>query len=328
MELIILKTQECAKVIENKWNRAAPIIYILIGTFLISINSLLGKTVGMNANQIVYVRGIVMCLLGQVIANISKVDLYGFQRDVYTKLFQRSIIGCFATLLFYTGLRYVNIAEAQVLLQTSPFWTTLIAIYYLKTETLSWKLFTNLIVCFIGIIFITQPPFLKTLLGQSVDIIKNSETQFFGCILLLFSAFFFSLVQVLINNLSNKVNQLVIPQYFGITSLIISSIVCIIDPSLIWRNPSLIEAILLLLLGLVSYLQQIFLNRAYMKGDLTEMSMLGQTQILYGYIFDILRGAHISYLSVLGSILIVGALFKVIMDKKKQREKLQKELPK
>ncbi|CAD8097965.1 unnamed protein product [Paramecium sonneborni] len=325
MELIILKTQSCAKMIEDKWIRAAPIIYILIGTFLISINSLLGKTVGMNANQIVYTRGIVWCLLGSVIANSSKVKLYGFSRDVYMKLFQRSIIGCFATLLFYTSLKYVNIAEAQVLLQTSPFWTTLIAIFYLKTEILSYKLFANLILCFLGIILITQPPFLQQILGQNISTIKNSETQLFGCILLLFSAFFFSLVQVLINNLSNKVNQLVIPQYFGVTSLIISSIVCIIEPNFIWRYPSLIETILLLSVGLVSYLQQIFLNRAYMKGDLTEMSMLGQTQILYGYIFDIISGAHISFLSVLGSLLIVGALLKVILDKKKQREKLQKE---
>ncbi|CAD8094396.1 unnamed protein product [Paramecium sonneborni] len=325
MELIILKTQQCAKVIENKWTRTAPIIYILIGTFLISINSLLGKTVGMNANQIVYSRGIIMFLLGSVIANSSKVNLYGFSRDVYSKLFQRSIIGCIATLLFYTGLKYVNIAEAQVLLQTSPFWTTLIAILYLKTEVFSYKLFANLLLCFLGIIFITQPPFLKLILGQKISTINNSETQFFGCILLLISAFFFSLVQILINNLSNKVNQLVIPQYFGVTSLVISSIVCIIEPNFIWRNPSPFEAILLLSVGLVSYLQQIFLNRAYMKGDLTEMSMLGQTQILYGYIFDLLRGAHISLLSVLGSIMIVGALLKVILDKKKLREKLQKE---
>lgn len=161
MEILILKTQEYAKILEDRCARTAPIIYILIGTFLISINSLLGKTLGMNANQIVYGRGMVMCLLGTVIAQSSKISLYGFSRDVNKKLLMRSIIGCFATLFFYTGLNHVNIAEAQVLLQTSPFWTTIIAIYMLKTETFSWKLLINLIVCFTGILLITQPPFVK-----------------------------------------------------------------------------------------------------------------------------------------------------------------------
>ena len=65
------------------------------------IMSLLGIiATAMNANQIVYGRGMVMCILGTMIAQSSKISLYGFSRDVNKKLLMRSIIGCFATLFF------------------------------------------------------------------------------------------------------------------------------------------------------------------------------------------------------------------------------------
>lgn len=112
MKILIAKTEECSNAVEKKWTRAAPIIYILLGTFLISIISLLGKALKMNANEIVYGRGAVMCILGTIISKSSNISLYGFSREVNKKIFMRSIVGCFATMFFYTGLNHVNIAEA------------------------------------------------------------------------------------------------------------------------------------------------------------------------------------------------------------------------
>ncbi|CAK72918.1 unnamed protein product (macronuclear) [Paramecium tetraurelia] len=323
MEYIVTQIEYFTKYLESKWIRSAPIFYVMTGILLSSINSLLSKTLGMNANQIVFGRGIIVCIIGKLVTQQQNINLYGFDAGIYQKLLLRSLIGCFATLLFYTGLFYVNISEAQVLMQTTSFWTTILGIYILKTEQFSWRLVLNFLFCFMGIILLVQPPFLRKLAGE-YEIADEKQNQFLGCLILLLSSMLFSLVQVLIKNLSHNVNQLVIPQYFSITSIIFSSFLATCNPDMIWRVPSVGDLIKLCLIGIVSYLQQLLMNRAYMKGNLTEMAMLGQTQLIYGYLFDILRGAHISFLSICGSILIASSICKRILEKNKVQDQLSK----
>ncbi|CAD8087613.1 unnamed protein product [Paramecium sonneborni] len=323
MEYIVSQIEYFTKYLESNWSRGAPVFYVMTGILFSSINSLLGKTIGMNANQIVFGRGLIMCVIGKLATQQQKINLYGFNGEIYKKLLLRSLLGCLATFLFYAGLIYVNISEAQVLMQTTSIWTTIFAILILKTEKFSWKLLLHFLICFIGIFLLVKPPFLKKLIGEQESIEEN-ETQLIGCVILLISTFFFCLVQVLIKNLTHCVNQLVIPQYFSVTSIIFSSFLATLNPKLIWKVPNMVELMKLCLIGIVSYLQQLLMNRAYMKGNLTEMAMLGQTQLIYAYLFDILRGAQISVLSVCGSILIASSICKRILEKKSVQDQNSK----
>ncbi|CAD8184827.1 unnamed protein product [Paramecium pentaurelia] len=323
MEFIVTQIEYFTKYLESNWKRGAPVVYVMTGILLSSINSLLSKTLGMNANQVVFGRGIIVCIIGKLVTQQQNINLYGFDAGIYQKLLLRSLLGFFATLLFYTGLFYVNISEAQVLMQTTSIWTTIIAIYILKTEQLSLRLIMNFLFCFIGILLLVQPPFLRKLVGE-YQINDEKQNQLLGCCILLMSTLLFSLVQVLIKNLSHCVNQMVIPQYFSIISIIFSSFLATCNPNMIWRVPSIIELFKLCLIGIVSYLQQLLMNRAYMKGNLTEMAMLGQTQLIYGYLFDILRGAHISILSICGSILIASSICNRILEKNKVQDHIPK----
>lgn len=65
----------------------------------------------------------------------------------------RSVLEYLGTISFYSGIKQVSVSEGQVLFRTSPLWTFLMAIYYLKTEKLERSLFVNLILCFFGIVF-------------------------------------------------------------------------------------------------------------------------------------------------------------------------------
>jgi drug/metabolite transporter (DMT)-like permease len=75
------------------------------------------------------------------------------------------------------------------------------AIYYLKTESLTKNLIVNILLCFSGIILITQPRFLLEMLGLHYKD-HEVETQILGVILMLSAAMFSSIIQVLINTLA------------------------------------------------------------------------------------------------------------------------------
>ena len=73
-------------------------------------------------------------------------------------------MGCAGTVLFYTALRYLTLSEGVVLFRTSPIWTTIISIAYLKKEKLECGLVVNIVICLLGITLIAQPPFLTSII--------------------------------------------------------------------------------------------------------------------------------------------------------------------
>ncbi|CAD8120164.1 unnamed protein product [Paramecium sonneborni] len=320
MDCILETIQKGIRSLELKQPRYAPIYYILTSSLLFSINSMLSKFVSnIPSSQIVYFRAIIMCLMNTIVTSNQKIPLYGFTKDIYKKLFMRSIFGCLGTICFYSGIMQVSVSEGQVLFRTSPLWTSLMAIYYLKTEKFQKSLFVNLILCFFGIFLISQPPILLNMLGYE-QIENQQETQLMGIVLIILAAIFSSTIQVLINQLAKSVNQLVILQYFSIISIGVTSIALFIIPAQQWLIPNYYETIILSLIGGTSYFSQLMMNRAYMKGNLTEISMLGQSQVIYGYFIDTLMGTNLSIFSILGTVIILASLIKVVLDKSKSSQ--------
>ncbi|CAD8174290.1 unnamed protein product [Paramecium pentaurelia] len=312
MDYFLSSIKSAISQLELKQPRYAPIYYILTSSLIFSINSMLSKMIShIPSSQIVYFRAIIMCLFNTIVTSNQNIQLYGFTSDIYNKLFMRSIFGCLGTICFYSGIMQVSVSEGQVLFRTSPLWTSLMAIYYLKTEKLQMSLFFNLIICFFGIFLISQPPVLLEIFGyeKSENLV---ETQLMGIILMISAAIFSSIIQV---------NQLVILQYFSIISIGVTTVALFIIPSQQWLVPSYFEMTMLILIGSTSYIVQLLMNRAYMKGNLTEISMLGQSQVIYGYIIDIFMGTNLSIFSVCGTGVIVASLVKVVLDKSKQQQK-------
>lgn len=48
----------------------------------------------------------------------------------------RSILGYLGTIFFYSGIKQDSVSEVQVLFRTTPLWTSLMTIYYLKLKNL------------------------------------------------------------------------------------------------------------------------------------------------------------------------------------------------
>ncbi|CAD8100569.1 unnamed protein product [Paramecium primaurelia] len=306
--------------LEIQQPRFAPIYYILSSSLLFSINSMFSKLISnIPSSQIVYFGAIIMCLINTIVTSNQKISLYGFTTDIYKKLFMRSLLGYLGTIFFYQGIKQVSISEGQVLFRTSPLWTSLMAIYYLKTEKLERNLFVNLILGFLGIFLISQPSILLEMMGYEKKE-KHIETSLIGIILMISAAICSSIIQVLINTLAKSVNQLVILQYFCIITIVATSTNLFIFPSKLWVIPNNFETIMLIMIGVTSYITQLLMNRAYIKGNLAEISMLGQSQVIFGYIIDLLMGTNMTVFSNLGTCLIVASLVKVVQDKQKAQK--------
>jgi drug/metabolite transporter (DMT)-like permease len=80
--------------------------------------------------------------------------------NILNKLIIRATMGMFGFLSCFMSLKLVAVSEAVVLMKTNPLWTTLILVYIQKKEKLTIRTLMEIIVCLVGVVFITKPPFL------------------------------------------------------------------------------------------------------------------------------------------------------------------------
>lgn len=53
-------------------------------------------------------------------------------------------------------------------MKTNPLWTTLLVVYIYKTEKMTWKSMIEILFCIFGVILISKPPIIMSLLGYEI----------------------------------------------------------------------------------------------------------------------------------------------------------------
>ncbi len=81
-------------------------------------------------------------------------------------MFSRGILGSIGIQFGVEGSKLLSLSESNVLLRTTPVWTALLVVFYLKSEKYSKFIFINSSFCMIGILFISQPPFLNNIFNR------------------------------------------------------------------------------------------------------------------------------------------------------------------
>lgn len=195
MFAILNFVQNQIKNLEAYSSRWAPVYYILISTFMLSINTMLSKfLMEVPVPQIVYFRALVMLIMNSGVILSFKIKTYNYSSSVTLKLLLRSFFGAVGGLCFYASFKYITISEGLVLFRTSPLWTSLMAIYYLRVERFTLRLIINLALCFLGIILIVQPPQLKRILWDDLDDSPHNANQLLGVGLMVSGAIFSSCI--------------------------------------------------------------------------------------------------------------------------------------
>ncbi|KAM3129269.1 hypothetical protein pb186bvf_018648 [Paramecium bursaria] len=319
----ILVLENCLEYLEDHHSKTIPLYYMLLSSFLNASNTLLSKQLpGVPTEEQLFIRAIVMLTINSTFISTQKLDVYRPNINLTMKLILRSIVGCIGTLLFYKSLKYLPLSEGVVLYRTSPLWTTIMSIAYLKKEKFGLSLMVFIVTCLVGITLIAQPPFLSQII-YGVNTISH-EHHLLGVGLVILGSMLSSCVQILINSMASEVHQIIILQYFSFISLMVPVATLFIQSKQL-IIPDQKEMVILIMIGLTAYFSQLLMNRAYMKGNLSEVSMIGQTQVLFSYLFDILLlGQQINFLSILGGIFIVSTLVSMVIRKSKKQQTLPK----
>ena len=281
-----------------------PLIYALLSTvFFTAMNLILRCLTDFHAFQLVFFRAVGSLVLAMACLKYQNIPLLGSRRKI---LFLRGIIGCLTLTLFFFSLNYLSIGIAVSLRYTSPVFSTIFAVLLLKEKIYKpqWLCF---LVAFLGVFLI------KGFDGQMSTI---------GLLLVGASSLSGGLIYVLIHKIGKEEHPLVIINYFMMTATLIGGIASIF----VWKTPdSILEWLLLVSIGIVGFVGQIFMTKAFQEGEANVVVPVKYIEVIFTLILSIFIFSDVYAIwSIVGTLLVVGSLIINVLYKsyRKRKEKV------
>lgn len=252
-----------------------------------------------NAYQIVFFRSIGTLVITVSLVLKNKIPFFGNQKKW---LLIRGITGVISLTLFFQSLNYLAVGTAVSLRYTSPIFAAIFAAIFLKEKIKPLQWFFFLIALF-GVVIIK---------GFGVDV--NTT----GLILVLLSAIFMGIIFVVIRKIGNRDHPLVIINYFMIMAFVFGGIMSINN----WKQPNMIEWLLLLSLGVFGYVGQLYMTRAFQSDETSVIAPLKYLEV----VFTILIGASwfgeiYNLYTILGIFLIlIGLVYNIYLKNKSNKK--------
>lgn len=273
------------------------IFYMIFSVIAFSLmNAVVKYLNNFSAYQIVFFRSIGTLFFTVPLIIKAKIPMLGNNKKW---LFLRGLAGVFSLTCFFQSLNYLAVGTAVSLRYTSPIFATIFALIFLneKIKSIQWFLF---LLAFVGVLIIK---------GFGVDV--NTT----GVIFILLSAISLGVIFVIIRKLGNSENPLVIINYFMVMAFIFGGIMSINH----WRNPSLIEWLLLLSLGVFGYIGQLYMTKALQSHETNVIAPLKYLEVVFMIVIGAVWFGEIYNLwTLLGVLLIMfGLIYNVYIKRKK-----------
>ena len=210
----------------------------------------------------------------------------------------RGAVGLISMFLFYSAMQVMPLASAVSLRYSSPIFATFLAIYLLKERVISWQ-WLFLFAAFMGIVMLKG---------------FDARITFYGFLLIMSSAFFSGLVYIIIRRIGNSEHPIVIVNYFMMVSLIIGSIGILFD----WVEPTPIEWMLLLSMGLFGFGAQYYMTMALQLGEANQVAPFKYLEAIFTLIIGwIIFGEYQTAYSLIAMGIIVISLIGNVWIKSK-----------
>ncbi|MGY5355184.1 DMT family transporter [Wenyingzhuangia sp. IMCC45467] len=273
------------------------ILYMILSVVAFSLMNTVVKYLNdFNAYQIVFFRSIgTLCFTIPLIIK-RKIPILGTHKKW---LLLRGAAGVISLTCFFQSLNYLALGTAVSLRYTSPIFAAIFAYAFLKEKIkpVQWILF---LIAFSGVLIIK---------GFGVDV---SST---GIILVLLSAIFLGIIFVLIRKIGDSENSLVIINYFMVMAFVFGGVMSINH----WKNPDLIEWLLLLSLGVFGYVGQLYLTKALQFYETNVIAPLKYLEVVFMIVIGAFWYGEIYNLwTLLGVFLIMfGLIYNVYLKSKK-----------
>ncbi len=277
---------------------SSGITQMFLSTFSFAMANVFVKQLSdMPVMEIVFFRSVlaaVLCWYGLKKANIS---WHGNNRKF---LIYRGIAGTTALVLFFLTLQNIPLASATTIQYLSPIFTATIAIFFLKesVKPLQWIFYA---MAFGGVLMI-----------KSFDPRVSTAFLVIGII----AAFGSGVAYNLVRRLKDTEHPLVIILYFQIVGIVVSVPLLLVE----WKTPDGLEWVYLALVGVFSYLGQVFLTNAFSRERAASVAIIVYSGLIYAIVIGwFFYGEVQTIFTFLGMLLVVaGVIMSVLYGRRRK----------
>ncbi|HXG64249.1 MAG TPA: DMT family transporter [Blastocatellia bacterium] len=234
-------------------------------------------------------RALVAFAISLAIARASGVRLVLWEPRI---LWLRSVAGSIGLICCFYALTHLPISDAVTLTNTSSIWVTLLC-WLALGERPAKSVLLAVSAGVTGVVLIQQPHF------QSGKV---------ACLFALLNAFFTAIAMLGLNRLHRVDPRAVVAHFSGVSSVatILFVLVTARDARIeqLSNGPTLL---LLFMVGAMGVLGQIGMTMAFARGPAARVSVVSLSQILFGFLLDLLIWQRaINLVSVVGMFLVVA----------------------
>jgi len=262
--------------------------YMFIATFFFSLMNIGVKYLpGIPPIEIVFFRSLVSLVLSFSFIRLKRINPWGNNKLV---LVGRGLVGAAALILYFTTLQAMPLASAAIIQFLAPIFTAILGIFIIKENVGKWQ----------WLFFLTS--------FAGVVVLHGTDTRItpFHLGIGILAAVFTGLAYNFVRKLSKTENPLVIVFYFPLVTIPITGIYVVTH----WIRPTIIELVILLLVGISTQIGQIFMTKAFQHDTLAKVVSLRYLGIIYALIYGhVLFGESFSLLSYLGMGLVLVGVF-------------------
>ncbi|ODV86863.1 hypothetical protein CANARDRAFT_27238 [[Candida] arabinofermentans NRRL YB-2248] len=232
----------------------------------------------------------------------------------------------------YFALMYLTVSDTVVITFLSPTVTSLMAYIFLKER------FTRIeaiggSIAFIGVILISRPSFLfgeyesnreanpDSSPGREVET-SSSSLRLLGSTSALLSTFGTGIAMCSIRKISFNAKPLLTVSFYSMTTVILSFLGIVLIPGLSFQIPHTTKQWTLLgIIGFVGFIMQFLLTAGIQREKASRAVAMSYSQLIYATGLDYIVFHHFpSGLDMLGTLIIVGAVFSIIYFKPEEED--------
>ncbi len=274
------------------------IVYILISALAFTLMSTVVKLAkDIPTYEKVFFRNIINLIIAVNILKRDKISFWGEKKN-RKYLVIRGVLGLLGVVCNFYAVTQMNLSDASMLFNLTPFFVTLFAIFFLGERILKIE-YISLISAFIAVLLVIKPQFNMGIIGGVVGIIGAACAG---------GAY------TLVSHINKKENPVTIVFYFTFVSVILMT------PFMIFNfvKPNMIELLLLILVGIFASVGQFMVTLAYKYGKPSEVAIYNYTSIVFAIAigFGIWKEVPDKW-SILGSIILIGTGVNLYIQKRK-----------
>lgn len=274
------------------------IIFILLSAFAFTLMSTCVKLIdSIPTYEKVFFRNLINLAVAIFILKKSKISFWGEKKN-RKALFARGVLGFLGVVCNFYSVTQMNLADASMLFNLTPFFVTLFAIFIMKEKILKIEYY-SLFSAFVAVLLVIKPQFNISFLGGLIGVL---------------GAAFAGGAYTLVSHINKKENPATIVFYFTFVSVILTI------PFMLYNFvvPDFKAFIYLILTGIFATMGQFMVTLAYKYGKPSEVAIYNYTSIIFALLLGYFIWKEIpDYLSILGSIILIGTGINLYIQKRK-----------